>query len=239
MRSSVDLVTQAEIKGQRVERCLRLIWQDEETRQFIHVGVLWELLPLAFAFEYSDGARHPRFAPLPEFPDLERLYSTDRLPAFFANRVMSPHRRSFGAYADWLGVGDVPTPVEILARSGGRRSTDTFHVVEGFVPIHGRIEGSFFASGVRHIPGAKDRLLRMSSGDFLTLRREPSNPVNPLAVLLDAEPSQPVGYVPDWLLTDLKQLNLEQTSVRVERVNRDAPAHLQLLCRLSGEVLTP
>lgn len=236
MQSGLELAHRTEVDGQHVARCLRLIWQDEDTRKFIQVGVLWELATPAYAFEYTDGAQHERFVPLPEFPDRQKLYVTPQLPAFFANRVMSSRRESYGDYVGWLGIADVPTPVEILARSGGGRSTDTFHVVEGFVPVNGQVSGRFFASGIRHLPGAQDRLEQLMPGDFLRLRQEPGNSVNSKAVLLDKDPGQPVGYVPDWLLADLYHLGLDHVGVRVERVNRDAPAHLRLLCGLSGEV---
>lgn len=236
MRSAIEMASSRSIQALSVTRHLRLIWQDQVTRQFMQVAALWELSGGTFAFEYAPDARHERFAPLAEFPQLDQLYMIDHLPAFFANRTMSPNRRSFAEYCDWLGIDDVPTPIEILARSGGGRSTDTFHVAEGFAPINGRIHGSFFASGVRHVAGAQERLQQLHLGDSLRVRREPDNPANELALLLDAAPGEPIGYVPDWLLGDLQQLDLDSIQVTVERLNLAAPAHLQLMCTLVAAV---
>ena len=48
--------------------------------------------------------------------------------------------------------------MEILARTGGERATDTFHVVDAFEEVDGRCEGRFFISGIRHRdPSAVDR----------------------------------------------------------------------------------
>lgn len=236
MRSAIDLAAERMVQGHPVARAVRLIWQDPVSRSFIQVGMLWELAANAFAFEYADGAQHERFRPLAEFPDKKKVYVTPHLPAFFANRVMSTHRRSYPEYVNWLGLAGLPTPMEVLARSGGVRSTDTFHVVEGFLPVNGQISGSFFASGVRHIPHAVDRLGDVRPGDRLELRRDEDNPVNEGALLLDILEGAPVGYVPDWLLSDLEGQEPDQFEVRVERLNLGAPSHFMLLCQLSGEV---
>lgn len=236
MRAALEMAASTSVQTMAVTRHLRLIWQDEVTRGFVQVGALWELAGGAFAFEYTPHAHHERFVALPEFPRLEDLYVTDRLPAFFANRAMSSNRRSYATYCAWLGLDDIPSPVEILARSGGGRSTDTFHIVEGFAPVNGRINGSFFASGVRHIDGAHNRIQQLAPGHPLAVRREVDNPVNHLALLLDSSPGKPVGYIPDWLVGDLNRLDLGNISVKAERLNPQAPPHLQLMCRLVASI---
>ena len=75
----------------------------------------------------------PDFVPLLEYPDPESAYVSNELPAFFANRVLSAARPNCARYLDWLGVDaldDQDVPFEVLARTGGGRATDTFHVVD-------------------------------------------------------------------------------------------------------------
>jgi hypothetical protein len=215
---------------------LRLVWQDPSTRKFIEVGKLSELQNGSFAFAYTKGANSPGFLPLAEFPSKDVPYLSDSLPAFFQNRVMSPSRSSYRDYLQWLGFDDVPTPIEILARTGGTRATDTFHVVDSFAPLGGKRVGRFFASGVRHVDGAHDRLKSLHLGQELFLRDEPQNPANPLAILLDAASDEPVGYVPDWLVAEVHAMREDNDQIRisVEKVNADAPAHLRLLCLLEA-----
>lgn len=98
---------------------LRLVWQDVDTRRFIEVGRLSQLAHGAFSFQYTEGANHPRFQCLAEFPDRDCIYQSNALPAFFSNRVMSSQRESYGQYCNWLGLSDVASPMEILARTGG------------------------------------------------------------------------------------------------------------------------
>lgn len=221
-------------------RRLLVVWQNPVTSRFIRVGELDELADRRMAFSYLPGAASdPDFFPLEEFPDLSRSYVSDGLPGFFANRVMSTHRASYPAYRAWLGLaGDgADTPIEVLARTGGPRATDTFHVVDVPGITGGRFESRFFVSGIRHVEGSAARLASLSRGSELGLRPEPDNPVNPHAVLVDVRGGAPVGWVPDWLVDELRALDGQGHRLRcfVEQVNPDAPAHLRLLVRLESE----
>lgn len=227
--------------GTTVARRLLLIWQDPESRRFLRVGELDTLVNGRFAFRYLPGAREPGFSPLVQFPDLGQVYVADSLPAFFANRVMSRHRPSYGEYRHRLGLeaDDADTPFEVLSRSGGLRATDTFHVVNDLRPdADGRVISRFLASGVRYIVGADDRLRRMQPGQALQLRDEPDNPVNPRAILIDVRDAAPVGHVPDWLVEDIHAVraSASQITLVAERINPDAPPHLRLLCCLEAKL---
>jgi hypothetical protein len=222
-----------------VARRLLLIWQNPQTRQFVKVGQLDASADGHFVFTYLPAAHsEPGFAPLAQFPDLHRSYSSDVLPAFFANRVMSHQRQSYGTYARQLGLDDATaTPVEILVRSGGARATDTFHIVDALRPAdNGIVESLFLASGVRHLAGASDRIAMLKTGQELQLRDEPENEVNPRAVLIDVQRGCPVGYIPDWLVDDVHALRSAADEVKIfaDQVNPDARPHLQLLCRLEA-----
>lgn len=232
MRSALKSSPTAKAAPQSVSM-LRLVWQDVDSRRFIEVGRLSQLADGAFSFQYTEGADHPRFQCLAEFPDRHCIYQSNALPAFFGNRVMSSQRESYGQYCSWLGLSDVVAPMEILARTGGGRATDTFHVVDSFLPSEGVHRGRFFASGIRHLKGADERLRALVPGQELMLRPQPENPVNELAILLDADAGKPVGWVPDWLVGEVHALlDAGVVHVRVAQVNRDAPPHLRLMCTL-------
>ena len=219
-------------------RRLLVIWQEPASRRFVKVGRLTEL-PSGYRFEYLEGSKDPNFEPLHSFPELDRTYSTEQLPAFFRNRVMSRRRPSYPEYAGWLGIDPaVDTPFEVLARTGGGRATDTFHIVEEpYVDDDGVAVIRFFASGLRHIPQAEHRLKDLVEGDRLLMRPQPTNPVNARALLIDAKANEPIGWVPDWLLDDVHQLRdgAHEIELVAERINLAAPAHLKLLCRLRAE----
>lgn len=225
-----------------VARRLFLIWQNPESRKFTRVGALSELLDGRYAFEYTAEARSDGdFYPLTQFPDVDRVYVSARLPAFFVNRLMSRKRESFPAYLQSLGIDspDLDTPMELLARTGGPRETDTFHLVDDLVAnTDGAVLSRFLASGVRHLDPDGDRLAAIREGDELQLRPEPGNPVNERAQLICVESGEPVGYVPDWLLADIEHLQAISSGLTVaaERVSPKAQPHLRLLCRIEARI---
>lgn len=227
--------------GAEATRRLFLIWQNPETRQFIRVGSLSELDGGRYVFEYSDGARSDGFHPLVQFPDIERTYASSSLPAFFVNRVMSRKRPSYPEYRAAIGIDDpgLDTPMEVLARTGGPRDTDTFHLVDDLEPGPGGVVVSrFLASGVRHVAGSRAVLSCLKSGSRLELRPDDVNPVNARAQLICAATGEPVAYVPDWLLDDLEALLATADSFELvaERVTPEAHPHLRLLCRIEAHV---
>lgn len=230
------------VAGGEVSRCLFLIWQNPESRQFIRVGALSELADGQYSFAYTDDARTaPDFYPLTQFPDWDRAYVSAGFPAFFVNRLMSRKRDSFPDYLRSLGI-DSPaqdTPMELLARTGGPRATDTFHLVDDLVTApDGVVTSRFLASGVRYLDADGTRLARLKDGQRLRLRAEPDNPVNERAQLICVGSGEPVGYVPDWLLTDLADLRARshEFDIVAERVSPDAQPHLRLLCRIEAQV---
>jgi hypothetical protein len=215
-----------------------VVWQNPETREFHRVGRLeaWPDNSCRFAYA-SDVRAVPGFRPFAAFPEMEHEYVAERLFPFFANRVMSARRPDFEAYLTLLGLGPQEwTPLEVLARSAGERATDTVQVVaELQTDAHGRLSTVFPASGVRHVEGADERIAHLARGQELFIRCEPDNPWDPRSLLLDVATSEPVGWVPAYLLDEVHKYREEarQFRVTVEQANGpEAPWHLRLLCRL-------
>lgn len=223
-------------------RRLFVVWQNPSTRRFVRVGHLDQLQDGEYEFAYEPAAEDvdgfPGFA---AFPDFDRRYRSGQLFPFFTNRVLSPRRPEYPQYVAALGLGSAPEPVEMLARSGGGRATDTVHVVpEPQATPDGRHELLFLTSGVRYIDGVDERLSRLRVGDRLALRREPDNSADSRALLVDASRGEPVGWVPHYLL-DLVHGYLAGSTVEVyvERINGpEVVPHLRLLCRLEATPVT-
>jgi hypothetical protein len=223
-----------------VRRRLLLIWQNPTSRRFSRVAELNQLVNDRFSFAYLPIATEdPEFFPLDEFPDLNKVYVSDELPVFFSNRVMSAERASYGQYLERLGLNEltsVDVPVEVLIRTGGTRATDTFHVVDHPVDSDSRFISRFFVSGSRHIPEAQARIAALHSGAELELSPEPTNSQNAHAVLIDVLHGDSIGWVPDWLCGEITAMASEGYAFGTvaERINLDAPAHLQVLCRIEA-----
>ena len=238
---SAGLVDRSGIRVRTEERTRRLvvIWQHPETRRFIRVGHLDIEPDGQYVFEYEPEAGDVSgFEGFAAFPDLGHRYRADQLFPFFTNRVLSPRRPEYETYLDALGIeDDEQAPVELLARSGGTRATDTVHIVpEPRAAADGRHIVLFLASGTRYLDPDAEHISRLASGDELTLRSDSDNPVNADALLLDTSGAEPVGWVPDYLLGLVRDYE-QQGAVRVyvERANgADTPPHLRLLCRLEA-----
>ena len=200
------------------ERAFTVVWQHPTTRIFMRVGRL-EVRVDGFEFRYDEQAADVEgFEPFLAFPDLARTYRSEELFPFFSNRVLSARRPDYPAYLERLGL-QMGDPIEILARSGGGRATDTVHLVpEPVLTSDGFIELRFLASGVRHADPDGTHLSTVSPGEVLAVRDDEDNKVNPLALLLDTVRGLRESY-------DLE--------VVAEVVNPpDTPAHLRLLCQL-------
>lgn len=217
-------------------------WQDESSRRIFPVGRLLTLGAEGYEFAYIAAARDAQqfgFLPFVAFPELDRVYRAPELPAFFKNRVLQPGRPDYPQHLAELGLDSATaTPVDILARSGGRRVTDPLEVFAELVPSHSedRFETHFFVRGIRHFAGAEEAVIRLRHGDVLRLQPETSNAINPRALLLACHDDRCVGYVPDYLVDDLNDLAKVDPSLRVEvvRVNpAPSPSQQRLLCRLT------
>lgn len=227
-----------ELTDGSAERRFLVVWQDTARRELVHVGdlVVHEDAD-GRVYEYSytpDAAAHPRFVPFRAFPDIHGTYRQPELFALFQNRVMSSRRPDYPQYLSALGL-DHADPVELLARTGGRRATDTIQIVPAPVIEGGREVLHFPASGVRHVDPDGTRVAQLESGMVLQVRPDPDNDRDPRALLLDVRSGEPVGYGPGYLL-DYVYKRWEQgahVQVAVEQVNGpEVPWHLRVLCRM-------
>lgn len=227
---------------------LFVTWQPKGSLQSFPVARLVTLPDGGYEFAYIAAAREAQqagFSPFVAFPEFERVYRSPELPSFFKNRVLQPGRPDYPQHLQELGLESATaTPIEILARSGGRRVTDPLEVFAELVPsaTEGRMETHFFARGIRHFAGSEDAVTQLHAGDLLMLKPEPGNAVNTKALLLACSDQRCVGYVPDYLAEDLNGFAASDPSMRVEvvRVNpAPSPSQQRLLCRLSISSTAP
>ena len=149
-----------------------------------------------YEFVYLSGAAtRVGFLDLVVFPNFEDVYRSAELFPFFANRLMAPGRADRDGFLASLALAESAQPFEILARSEGRRATDTFEIFpEPTLGDDGRVSASFLVRGIRHIDGAHDVVDRLVIGDRLTVQPEPENEHDKNAILLVK--GQPIGYLP-------------------------------------------
>ncbi len=219
-----------------------LAWQDEKSRQWFPIGRLThedEAFEFVYVRGFENAHRRAALRPLPAFPDPSRVYRAKVLFPMFNNRIMSSAREEFRAYLRRLNLDDeAPEPLLILARSQGRRSTDTFEVFPfPLEPKSGRLVIDFFVHGLRHRSEAAQALAAsLEPGAALTLRHDATNADDPNAVQVLAEGTA-LGFVPRYYAPDLVRLLARAVKIdlAVAKVNPSpAPVQQRVLCHLDA-----
>ena len=237
---ATTLAEEQQEAGPRHAQRLYVSWQDAERRSFVPVGMLTQSAAGDFEFRYLRGAETDSdFRPFIGFPELHHVYrSTEQFP-FFENRLMPRGRSDYSAYLGSLGLAQNADPFEVLARSGGRRATDTVEVVAepAVEPDTGHASCCFLVRGVRHVENADDAIDRLDVGDHLGTEPDTGNEYDEHARYLLTLDGARVGFVPAYL-TEFLSRSAESNggdaiSIVVEHIGeRSGPSHFRLLCRL-------
>lgn len=223
-------------------RGLWVAWQHPFSRAYDLVGRLD--VPTvgagSFRFRYFERAASVAgFQPFVDLPDLDRVYESDELFALFDNRLTPRSRADYPALAASVGLGGDADPFEVLARTGGRRATDTVEVVaEPVIDIAaGTLSTDFLVHGVSHHPGVDVALGHLSPGDRLRVLCDVQNPVDPLSLALADPDTRNLGWVPRYLSPLVRRsadrFGWADIEVSVLHVgDPTGPAHLRLLASL-------
>lgn len=221
-------------------KALFVAWQEPNSRRWIPVGRL-TYENGAYRFVYTRGAKESKnFTPFGRMVDLDAAYVSEALFPLFANRVLPKTRPEYRDYLRWLGLSEQEhNELEVLARSGGLRATDTLEIIPCPEPTKDKsYEVFFFSHGLRHL-STKDqaRVNELNAGERLYLMQDMQNEHDAMALLLRTnDPVSVVGYCPRYYSGEfsklLKSVGANDVRVLVEQVNPDAPMQLRLLCKL-------
>jgi hypothetical protein len=224
---------------------LFLAWQDSKSRHWFPIGQL-TFDGKNYHFVYTNGVKKAQagsnFQLLHSFPERDRVYKSSELFPLFSNRLMRPSRLDYQDYIQWLNISqNKDDPIVILARSEGRKATDTFEVFpcpeqdeNGLYHIH------FFVHGLRYMPESSlERVKHLRPEDRLYLTQDFQNPHDSKALLLRTEERHNLGYCPRYLAADICEIlkqNPQSVFVRVERVNpAPTPIQFRLLCNMTAQ----
>ncbi|CAK0739163.1 HIRAN domain-containing protein [Gammaproteobacteria bacterium] len=217
-------------------KSLYIAWQDPDTRKWHTVGRLTYDGDL-YRFVYTKGAEaSPRFTYLGRMMDRNKAYLSRTLFPLFANRILTRSRPEYLDYVHWLGMKEDAEPMQLLARSGGRRATDQLCVYPHPEPnAQGEMELLFFSNGLRYLDDAEiQAITHLQPGDELHLSPEDDNTHDHFALTLQTITPIKVGYCPRYLNRDLKRVKEDApVKVVVERINLASPLQFRLLCKVS------
>lgn len=222
---------------------LFVAWQDRNSNQYHPVGVLAKQnTSPQYTFRYLRGVKNALadgFRPFAEFSNIAGIYQSNSLFYTFSNRLMSRNRSDFRQHVHRLGLDTSADDFEVLARSGGRRSTDSVELFP--MPqqnADGEYETYFLVHGIRHLPeSAQITCTMLSAGDQLLLMSDFQNPYDESALVLRTESKVIVGYLPRYLLSDCWTLIRLCGWIRItiQQVNSPpSPVQQRILCRVNS-----
>ena len=196
-----------------------------------------------YHFVYTQGVKKAQvesnFKLLHSFPERDRVYTSSELFPLFSNRLMRSSRSDYPNYIQCLNISkDEDDPIVILARSGGRKATDTLEMFPcPEINEHGVYHIHFFLHGLRYMPKCSiERAKYLQPEERLYLTCDVQNPYDSKALLLRTEDHHNLGYCPRYLAADIfdaLQQNPQSVCVRVERVNpAPTPIQFRLLCNM-------
>ena len=224
-------------------KTLFLAWQDKQrSRQWYPVGRL-DLEPSLYRFRYIRGAKRAEenagFPPLYDFPDFEEDYRSPELFSLFKNRIIALGRLDRSDYFRHLDLAENADPFEILSVNGGYRVTDHYEVFPKIVKQEdGRFLCRFFLHGHRYVnPTSRERINFLKEDETLYLALELTNPATGIAVQIQTEDYQMIGWAPRYLEVDLAAAMAESPSyeARVVRINpQPAPRRQRALIEMWG-----
>lgn len=223
-------------------KALFIAWQEPSSRRWLPVGRLTREEGV-YRFVYTRGAKDSQsFTPFGRMRNLEKAYISDVLFPLFANRVLPKSRPEYQDYLRWLGLSNKDhDDLEVLARTGGLRATDTLEMFPCPEPTASNsYEVYFFSHGLRYLnPEDQKRSSLLKINEELFLMRDIQNRYDGMALLMRTnDPMSLVGYCPRYYSAEfirlLEVVSTDQVRMTVERINSDAPSQLRLLCKLSA-----
>lgn len=219
-----------------------LAWQDPESRHWMPVGQLSRDRE-DFRFVYTKGAESSEcFVPFGRMTDLHAVYVAKELFPLFSNRLMPRSRPEYRDFLTWLGLdpGDHDA-LELLAKSGGGRATDTLQVFPCPEPTpENTYVVEFFSHGIRHLTQeSRDQIKHLEPAERLYLTQDFQNPSDSAALLMrTGDPLSIVGYCPRFYSAEFTKLielvGGDKVEVTVSGMNPDAPLQFRLRCRLTA-----
>lgn len=234
----------SEIKKSSFE--LWLVWQNVETRQRYHIGrLVCENNNYTFSYEKSgyrrklDEVLDNGYRPLLAFPDIDKVYTSQKLFGPFARRLPDRRRPDYQTILQELGIARDSTEMEVLRATGGILATDAYEFVPPIVLGESKstFNVDFFVAGWRYYEGDSviDSLMKGDVVDFLL---DPENNEDSRAVIVMSVNGEKLGYIPafysGWMFEIIEKSSNYQA--KIESINLHAVPHRKVNISIVREI---
>ncbi len=173
---------------------ITLVWRPGRSHSRIPVAIIKSNV-FGSTFRYlKDGveeASKQGFICFPEFPDVQKTYSTNVVNAL-GLRINDSERSDIQSYYDFWGIPEAARKdtYRLLAYTQGILPTDNFEFLAEYYGVRG-------VSFVSELTGLSENQLSndtIQEGDELDWKQEPDNKYDPYAVVLMKD-GHPIGHV--------------------------------------------
>lgn len=223
---------------------LWLIWQNVETRQRYHVGnLIYDNGTYKFYYEKKGNRRklsealHNGYKPHLAFPDVDKVYTSDKLFGPFERRLPDKRRPDFKELLAELGLPYDYTEMDLLRATGGRLATDSYEFVAPIFIEGNHFDFDFYVAGWRYYEG--NRVINhLKQNDHVRFHLHFDNPEDDKAVLVLSVNGHRLGYVPAFysgFMFEVIQKNCKYTA-KIECINPNGISQRKVNISVVGQI---
>ena len=225
---------------------LLLIWKEPKSRRRYLVGELSK--NGQFEFTYNNEvhkAIEDGFELLIAFPEIDKLYKSDKLFPVFASRLPDPKRKGIEAILHKYGLAEYDA-YKLLKRSGARLPIDNLEFIDPIFDFEsGKIVRRFFLAGSRYYLGCEGADCNKSHdvklNEELRLILESENKQDEYAIKITNRAGTLLGYLPRYYAQGVSQLIGNETVItcRVIEVTKDTGCVECIKVELTIKIISP
>lgn len=225
---------------------LLLVWKEPKLRRRYLVGELSK--NGQFEFSYNNEVQEAikdGFELLIAFPEIDKVYTSDKLFPVFASRLPDPKRKGIEVILGKYGLEEYDA-YTLLKRSGARLPIDNLEFIDPIFDFESeKIVRQFFLAGSRYYLGCEGADCKKSHDvklhEELRLILEPENKNDEYAIKITNMAGALLGYLPRYYAQGVSQLIGDDTvmTCRVIEVTKDTGCVECIKVELMIKIISP
>ncbi|MBO1308734.1 HIRAN domain-containing protein [Enterococcus sp. 669A] len=222
---------------------LCLLWQNKTNRRWYHIGNLNQNEDGTYTYEYTtqtdkgdlQEALQDGYFPHPAFPDLNKVYHSEKLFNAFSRRLPSRNRKDYDFLFEIFDLQEDKSDFALLEFTGGSVYTDGYEFVKPVEEHNGLFEIDCFLRGWRYY---NNEIEQLTDSDELVLVIDEENQYDQNAVgVVKLPDNKRIGYVPAFYTFFIKNVLKHHVDIRVDYdFYPEADFQYKVRLRLTGEI---